>query len=324
MRSLLFTALFVCTALAADTDLPPVPKADAVKKWGGAEAVVLAKLTAANYRGAGLSDPPVHMSMLSLTVGDALRGTLKKDAKVNASHSIRQKDAPKFPVGKDCIIALSQSRGAWVVTAIEEAKPADLADARAALALPIGWTVDGKKVRSPWAALGKPEETVAWKGKGLTCGFTGRPAFLVGSAAEVTVEHVKPKVEMKFGNPDGDGEYTVTVKNPTDKAIEVPALLVDARGNILWKECLVIVCQGKTYTIPGAEGVRGAVKPLKLEAGKSVSAAVNALALKGPEWPMGGYRIEFTFGLGERAVTKSFYYLSKHHDPIREKASGGK
>ena len=42
--------------------------------------------------------------------------------------------------------------------------------------------------------------------------------------------------------------------------------------------------------------------------------------LKGLEWPRGGYRIEFKFILGELAVTKSLYYMSRHHDKLREEA----
>jgi len=47
---------------------------------------------------------------------------------------------------------------------------------------------------------------------------------------------------------------------------------------------------------------------------------VNALALKGPEWPRGGYRIEFQFCLGEQSSTQSFYYMSRHHDKLRDQA----
>src|SRR5262249_35300571 len=148
------------------------------------------------------------------------------------------------------------------------------------------------------------------------CAVTGRPALSAG-AGEVSVEMVKPKVEKKFGNPDGDGEYTVTVRNPTDKAITVPGLLSDGK-DVLWKESLVIRCQNKGYPLPGAVGVKGAVRPVELKPGEAISTVVNALALKGPEWPRGGYRIEFVFALGEKGVTKSFYYLSKHHDPIRD------
>jgi hypothetical protein len=322
MRALLL-AMTACvfSAMASDPEPLPPPKAEAVKKWGAAEVVVVARLDSAESRGAGLSDPPVYLTALTLTVAEPLRGGVKKGEKVNASHSIRQRDEPRFPVGKDCLVSLTRARGSWVVTAIEESRPAALAEVRSALALPPGWVVDGKAIKSPWASLGKPDKAIDWKFKGLTCSVTGRPAFLAGPAAEVQVEHVKPKVEKKFQNPDGDGEYTITVKNPTDKAITVPALLRSPKGDILWRESIVIVCQGKSYPAPGAKGLREAAEPVTLKPGESVSGVVNALGLKGPEWPRGGYRIELTFALGDRAVTKSFYYFSKHHDPIRDKAA---
>jgi hypothetical protein len=73
--------------------------------------------------------------------------------------------------------------------------------------------------------------------------------------------------------------------------------------------------------VPGAKGVGKEPQPTVLKPGESVSGVVNALKLQGPEWPKGGYRIEFQFCLGEKSVTKSFYYTSKHHDPLREKAN---
>jgi hypothetical protein len=95
-------------------------------------------------------------------------------------------------------------------------------------------------------------------------------------------------------------------------------LLFDGE-KILWRESLVILCQDRTYPIPGSRGV--ATKPLSttIQPGQSVSTVVNALALQGPEWPRGGYRIEFQFCLGELSQTKSFYYMSRHHDGLRKK-----
>ena len=34
-----------------------------------------------------------------------------------------------------------------------------------------------------------------------------------------------------------------------------------------------------------------------------------------------GYRIEFQFCLGEKSQVKSLYYMSKHHDKLRQKAT---
>lgn len=309
----------VVAARAADTEPPPPLKPETVKKWGGAQTLVIARLTEAQSRGASLSLPPIHRSLLSLKVNEPLRGALKKGEAVKAAHSVRQMNAPTFPVGKDCIVSLVKSRGMWVAQTVEPLSDAELKQVKVAMALPLGWTVDGKKLRSPWAGLGKKWAGPAVKGA-PKCEFTGRPALLVGPGLVYAVEAVPPRVAVKFANPDGDGEYKITLKNPTDKPITVPALLTDGK-DVLWKECLVILCQGKVYPTPGAKGLAGG-KPVTLKPGESISTVINALALKGPEWPRGGYRIEFQIALGEQSEVMSFYYLSRHHDPIRDKAGG--
>src|SRR5262249_233951 len=112
-------------------------------------------------------------------------------------------------------------------------------------------------------------------------------------------------------------------KNLTDKSVTVPALLSDGKAP-LWDESLVILCQGKVYTAPGAKGLAKAPRPTVLKPGESGSGVVNVLRLKGPEGPGGGARVELQFCLGEKGVTKSFYYTSKHHDPLRAKAASEK
>ena len=156
----------------------------------------------------------------------------------------------------------------------------------------------------------------------LVCHATSRPALLAGPAAVWRAAPVPPKKAIEWTNPDGDGEYTLTVTNPTDQPLTVPALLTQ-EGKVLWAECVVILCQDRVYTCPGAKGVSGKVAPLVLKPKESVSTVVNALALRGPEWPQGGSRVEFTFCLGEKAKTMSFYYTSRHHDAFRD-AAGGK
>jgi hypothetical protein len=100
-----------------------------------------------------------------------------------------------------------------------------------------------------------------------------------------------------------------------------PALLSDGK-NVLWNESLAIICQKKVYPIPGATGLKAKPQPLVLKPGEAVSTVVNVFKLQGPDWPRGGYRIEFLFCLGEKSVTHSFYYYSTHHDPIRAQALG--
>jgi len=135
------------------------------------------------------------------------------------------------------------------------------------------------------------------------------------------VEHVEPPKRIKWTNPDGDGLYRITVTNETDKPVPVAALLTGAKG-ILWNESLVILCQGTARPAPGAGPVTAAPKPTVLKGGQTVSAVVNAFGLKNVRWPRGGYRIEFQFCLGQLSATKSFYYMSRHHDKIRAQAGG--
>jgi hypothetical protein len=124
-------------------------------------------------------------------------------------------------------------------------------------------------------------------------------------------------------NPDGDGEYRLTVTNTTDKPLAVPALLTDGK-EILWDNSVVIRCQDKTYTLPGYRKNVSKLEPVMLKPGEHVSGVVNILSLDGPQWPQGGYRIGFQFCLGEKSVSHEFYYMTKHHGKLREemKAAG--
>jgi len=280
------------------------PRADGVRPW---------------IWGAGLLRA-VPTDFLDNVQVALLRGPIKKGDRLKCSHTVRQRAIPVFPKGKLCIVAAGRSRGSVVVSAVKEVTKNTLGKAKLACSIPIGWRVVKGELVSPWAALGAG----AWQNgaavpqgdKALGCAKSGRPALLCGDGAALSVSHVPPKKVIKWTNPNGDGEYKITVTNTTDKPIEVAALLTDGK-KILWSECLVILCQGKTYTVPGAKGVSGDVKAVTLKAGQSVSTVVNALRLKGPKWPRGGYRIAFQFALGELSSVQSFYYLSRHHDKVR-------
>ena len=299
----------------------PATKKPAVKKWNESQLVFSAKLDRVDAGPVGLSMPPLYTHTLHLTVEKVLRGTLKPGEKITCSHSARQRERPTFPVGKTCLIAASRARGNLRAEIVEESTEAKLAEVTLACYLPMGWKVaDGKPI-SPWASLGRE----AWSGiagadSPVVCSGTGRPALMAGSEVTFEVESVPPKESIKWTNPDGDGEYKITVTNATKEPIAVPALLSDGQ-KILWEESLAILCQKKVYTCPGCEGVKEEVRPVQLEPGQSVSTVVNVLRLKGPEWPRGGYRIEFRFCLGEKSQTKSLYYMSRHHDKLRQAAT---
>ena len=182
----------------------------------------------------------------------------------------------------------------------------------------MGWVHAKGRFTSPWAA----QKGRAWpKSQKVDakhfCSVTGRPVLMVGSEVVYQVEKVPPIKAIKWTNPDGDGRYKVTITNPTKKPVIVEALRTVGK-RILWKESLVILCQDKTYPVPGSVGLLRPTESLVLKPGQTISTVLNALELNGPSWPRGGSRIEFKFCLGEKSSTQSFYYMSRHHDVIRD------
>jgi len=293
-----------------------------LKPWNEAEIVFVGKLTDAVAGPVARSLPPVHSHTLKFDVEAVLRGDQMTNVPLELNHSARQNKPPVFPIGQVCIVSASNVRGRLIADRVEVSTPEKLLDVTVACTLPLGWqVVEGQPV-SPWASLGKkawsPDAVDESLEEETVCATTGRPALLVGPGVEFQVEKVPPVKEIKWSNPDGDGEYRITVTNRTDEPVTIPALLT-VGDRVLWDESLVILCQGQAYPIPGAVSVSGQVIPTTLGPGESLSTVVNALRLDGPKWPQGGYRIEFQFCLGEKSQTMSFYYRSKHHDKVREK-----
>jgi hypothetical protein len=305
-----------------DENAAPDPKPEAVNPapgWGSYEFVFLGKLDEVTAGPVGQSFPPVYSHTLKFTVEKVLRGNLKVGEKVTFANIARQSNPPVFPEGKLCLVGGEVTHSGRTIRRIEEANEANIAAATAECRLPLGWTIADGKAVSPWANLGAD----AWPksagdlGAKTVCSVTGRPALFCGDGVEFTVATVPPKTSIKYTNPDGDGEYRLTVTNKTDKPLQVPALLSDGK-DILWDNSVVIRCQGTTYTLPGFRKGLSKLEPVTLQPGQSVSGVVNVLSIEGPQWPQGGYRIGFQFCLGEKSVSHEFYYMTKHHGKIRE------
>lgn len=291
-----------------------------VARWGGAQYLFTAKLDRVIAGPVAKSFPPIYSYRLEFTIDEVLRGALKKGQTLTLAHSARQHQPPTFPQGKLCLVVAAKRRGQMLATSVVEADADTVAAARLVCRLPLGWKVEHRRLISPWASLGEDAWPAGQKVIGaLACAKTGRPALLAGPGVNLEVEPVPPAKKIKWTNPDGDGQYKITVTNTTDRPIKVRPLISDGR-KILWKQSLVILCQDKVYLVPGAGPIKGRVEPAVLGPGKSVSTVVNVLALEGPTWPRGGYRIEFQFCLGELSNVQSLYYMSRHHDKLREKA----
>jgi hypothetical protein len=303
----------------AAADPKPMSTANPGVGWASYEFVFVGKLNQVTAGPIGPSFPPVYRHTLKFTVGKVLRGNLKAGEIVTFANIARQANAPIFPEGKTCLVAAETTHAGRTIRRIEEADDAKIAAATAECRLPLGWTMADGKAVSPWADLGAD----AWPksagnlGAETKCSVTGRTALLCGDGVQFTVGPVASKKPIQYTNPDGDGEYRLTVTNMTDKPLQVPALLSDGK-DILWDNSVVIRCQDKTYTLPGYRKGLSKVEPVTLQPHQSVSGVVNALSIEGPQWPQGGYRIGFQFCLGEKSVSHEFYYMTKHHGKIRE------
>jgi len=286
-------------------------------KWNEKQVVITGTITDIKQGPTARSLPPIYNNTLAIKIDGVLRGGLKVGDQLQAHHSARQMEKPKYPKGK-VVVALSNVRGGYRTEGLESIDVKKLAAIKLACELPMGWVHAKGKFTSPWAA----QKGRAWpKSQKVDakhfCSVTGRPVLMVGSEVVYQVEKVPPIKAIKWTNPDGDGQYKVTITNPTKKPVTVEALRTVGK-RILWKESMVILCQDKTYTVPGSVGLLRPTESLVLKPGQTISTVLNALELNGPSWPRGGSRIEFKFCLGEKSSTQSFYYMSRHHDVIRD------
>jgi hypothetical protein len=308
--------------VGASAAAPPAEKKEAIdatafQAFNQAELVFTGKVARVIRGAVTYTEPPGFHETLIFDKVEVLRGA--QPGKAEFAYSVVQPTQPEFPAETTWVVAAFQTDRTWVIRSIRPADDRQLAAARLAVSLPIGWNVDKNEVLSPWAALGKK----AWpgdapQGKGPVCARTGRPSLMAGEGIEIRSEQVLPEKRHEFRNPFGDGQFKITVVNRNDRPVTVPALLTDGK-TILWEDSLVVVWAGKSFVLPGA-GKLKAAQSVRLKPGESVSTVVDVLPLQGVQWARGGWRLYFQFCLGEKATTNFFYYHSGHHDPLREAA----
>jgi hypothetical protein len=311
MKSL--TRLFLVLALASAQ-----AQQEPAVGWNSLEMVFTGDLDGVQRGPVGMSFPPMYTAQLTFTVKQVIRGNLKVGDKITLAHAARQEQPPAYPERASCLVgAQTGDRNTLTLVRVEKAEPKMVEAVTAQCRLPLGWTMAGQQALSPWAGLaGIWPKAAGNLGAALICAKSGRPALLCGDAVEFSVKPMTPKKEIQWTNPDGDGDYLITVSNKTDKPLLVPALLTDGK-EILWANSLLILCQDKAYSVPGCRTGLAKLESVTLKPGQSVTGTINPLALTGPAWPQGGYRISFQFCLGEKSVTHSFYYMARHHDKIR-------
>ena len=286
------------------------------------------------------SIPPITMLAVEISDATALRGQVPDDLNFHLSTSTPGLiPAP----GKKVVLATStvqRSEGKPITdTWMHELTEKMQAEVDRALKVPIGWMWHKGKYTSPWAQLGKEH----WPGKidlkledkpEVACAATGRPALMCPDKITIALDPVIRGKTHRYRNPDGDGIFKVTIANPTDKPLVIPALLCtpakdgstvypgkgpDSKPSPLWHQSLLIFVRDKAFPMSGAATVPAEARPLTLDAGKELSLSVHVLGLQGVTWPNGGRNVNVRFALGDAIAAHTFYYYSDHHDEIRDK-----
>lgn len=210
--------------------------------------------------------------------------------------------------------------------------------------LPLGWNKQSNgQYESPWQQ--SHAKHIKWHdnkcfANSERCAKSGRPLLITTDDISLSCEPVKADHTKEYQNPDGDGMYIykyfkiffyfivivlgvfkLTVTNNSNRPVEIPALLRDARSKkILWEESVFVITDAGNHFFPGHGQARD-VESSVLEPHESVSTKLDTLTLHGLSWPQGGWRLNLRFCLGDKATEGNYYYFTDHHEPIRNKAA---
>ncbi len=306
--------------------VPPKTEAEQFAQYNRAGTILAATVTSLGQIAQTRSIPPSYFFRFEIGDIEAIRGEAPEETTLRYS-TRRAGEIPN--VGQKVFLIVSQmsdGKGGtkWVVSALDKQSKDLRQRIEKAISVPVGWAYNEDKPVSPWAGQG---DIAAWPAKAelgtdakVRCSVTGRPALMCGEGITLTVEQIEPEKKIKWQNPYGDGRFRVTLTNANKEAEQLPALLADAEGNILWRHSLVIISDGNMYAPHRDMPIPADVRSAQIDGGKSVTYEVNTLALQGIAWPRGGRRVQFTFAVGEKSATNFFYYYSKLHDPMVDEA----
>lgn len=275
--------------------------------------ILVAKVTKVRLGMATMSLPPQCRNALDLENIQMLRGEAPEKPQIVYFYIGNEMG---FKEGETRIFFGRERDGMVVYNASLPEK--DLQVVKQYLFMIPGWVMENNQFISPWG-----REKIAWpknwQGPKAEhyCALSGRPAYSLDSRLEFKVEQVMPEKIFEYQNPYGNGEFKITLKNPTKEKIAVPCLLKKG-DTTLWKNSLILTTRaqdGHIFTLPIPENATY----VTLAPGEQIETIINTLELPSVRWPNGGNRVYFDFCLGNRKVNNFFYYFSSLHDPMLPK-----
>lgn len=262
--------------------------------------------------------------------------TLPNDLKyVRASYNGIHEVEPPFPKDNQLVfIALTGTSSTKKLAYWEGINVSNFGLIRRQLGLPYGWTLDKEgKPLSPWSDYGEQSHMGEEKSL-IVCakserGFTPADKGLVFSVNKIPSEFI----QNNYANRDGDGFFSLTLRNSTDFPLSIPSLRKTQR-RILWKESLACLVSASTSSnssiknsicLPEFPSVKdlGKTDPTILKPGQEISTTVNPLLFKNFPKLVGLSQLNLRFCLGKKVALTSFYYNSNYHDKIKLRIRAG-
>jgi hypothetical protein len=249
-------------------------------------------------------------------------------------YGTHEKD-PEFPDDDQLVlIALTGTSSTKKLAYWEGVNATTLDHVTKLIDLPFGWSLDGDgKPLSPWSEYGKQSQ-MREENPLVLCsksdrGYSPADEGLTLSTSKIPSEFI----QNNYANRDGDGFFTLSLRNTTDFPLSIPSLRRNKNG-ILWKEslvCLVTATASSSGTttnsvcLPSFSSLNDlkSTEATILEPGQEISTTVNPLLFSQFPEIKGYSQLYFRFCLGKMVAQTSFYFNSAYHEKIIRKIKAG-
>ena len=261
-------------------------------------------------------------------------GKVHDDLKyIRASYNGVHEKEPDFPDEEELVfIALAGTSSTKKLSYWESIDATNAKRIKSLLDLPYGWTLNKQgKVLSPWSKYGE-QAHMGDANALVVCSGSGRGYSPADEGLTLSVSKIPSEfLQINNSNRDGDGFFSLKLRNSTEFPLSIPALRRNQDG-VLWKESLACLVSSTTSSItnnsvclPKFSSLQDLknTEPTTLEPGQEISTTVNPLLFSNfPE--IAGYsQLSFRFCLGKTVALSTFYYNASYHDKIKLRIRAG-
>lgn len=287
--------------------------------------------------------PSLDIEKAQLRLDELLKEEDKKDKKnpaqelkyIRGSYYGTHTEDPEFPEDDQLVlIALTGTSSTKRLAYWEGVNATTLDHVTKLIDLPFGWTFDedGKPL-SPWSEYGKQLQ-MGEENPLILCSKSDRGYSPADEGLTISVSKIPSEfIQNNYANRDGDGYFTLSLRNPTEFPLAIPALRRTKDG-ILWKESLVCLVTATSSSngattnsvcLPGFSSIAElkSTEATILEPGQEISTTVNPLLFSNFPEIQGYSQLYFRFCFGKMVAQTSFYFNSTYHAKIIRKIKAG-